>query len=169
MDANEFWCRAFLAAMSGTYAQEGSWDNHECPANYCERSADAALAVAQRRGMVAAASMDPLRRAARRWILAARANNTDDFDAAEADLVKAAEALVGDPAPGPTLERVEFTAEPSHGDPDLWAVCIKGVDKTFYVCSGEEHPGGLSLGMRIKWNESAPPKPIEVWIDRSAR
>lgn len=55
MDANEFWCRAYLAAMGGQYAPDGEgvrWENHGAPAVYCEAAANAHLAVAQRRGMV---------------------------------------------------------------------------------------------------------------------
>jgi hypothetical protein len=52
MDASEFWCRAFLVAMRGSYSEHGEWENHGSPAAYAERAADAALAVAQRRGIV---------------------------------------------------------------------------------------------------------------------
>lgn len=53
MDASEFWCRAFLAATSGHYADRGAEVMiHDGAATYCGEAADAALAVAQRRGMV---------------------------------------------------------------------------------------------------------------------
>src|SRR6478752_3267863 len=55
MDANEFWRRAFLASMGEAYRAlllGTNQSNHDWAAAYCERAADAALAVAQRRGMV---------------------------------------------------------------------------------------------------------------------
>lgn len=63
MTSDEFWCQAFLAAMQGSYAQEGTWSNHNVPAAYCKEAAHAALAAAQRCGMVTGeASAGPVER-----------------------------------------------------------------------------------------------------------
>lgn len=51
MNPSDFWCRAFLAAMTGNYSHS-EWDERSASADVCEKAADAALAVAQRRGMV---------------------------------------------------------------------------------------------------------------------
>lgn len=127
MDASEFWCRAFLAAMGGTYAQEGSWDNHGGPANYNERAADAALAVAQRRGMVTGGA---------------------------------------EPRHEPEVERVEFRASPAdHGQ---WALTADELGGSVLVARGREAFDCNGRVVRIKWGETAPPKPIEVWIERKA-
>lgn len=56
MNSNEFWCRAFLAAMTGNYTREEPGLDHATNARYCDLAADAALAVAQRRGMVTASA-----------------------------------------------------------------------------------------------------------------
>lgn len=52
MNSDEVWCRAFLEAMGGIYANGAGGPEHDANATYCEKAADAALAVAQRRGMV---------------------------------------------------------------------------------------------------------------------
>jgi hypothetical protein len=153
MDASEFWCRAFLAEMNTSRAGLDS----------CEKNADAALAVAQRRGMVAtgqAGALDTLRRTAIRWVNAAMANDVDEYEAASDDLMKAAEAL----GPAPTLERVEFTAE--RVDPGLWV--LHG--EAFGIVNCDERRDAMALNdgttIRITWGETAAPNPIEVWIER---
>lgn len=53
MRAEEFWCRAFLAAMDAGYADPARRSmSHDEMALYGEQAADAAVSVAQRRGMV---------------------------------------------------------------------------------------------------------------------
>lgn len=127
MNANEFWCKAFLAAMGEAYReilQGTNRENHDWPAAYAGRAADAALSVAQRRGMV----------------------------------------TVERAAPGPQLERVEFTAEL---DGDIWTLCAPGWTSGVQVrTGGERYPFGPIDTLFIKWGESSPPKPIEVWIER---
>lgn len=127
MNANEFRCRAFLAAMGGHYADRGSEVvNHDKAAVYCGDAADAALAVAQRRGMVDGGA---------------------------------------EPRQEPELERVEFTAD---RDGDAWTIRIAGAGR-FIVAEGAEvscRVGGPII--HIKWGETMPPKPIEVWIERKA-
>ena len=190
MDANEFWCRAFLAAMGGSYAEHGTWENHGAPAAYCERAADAALAAAQRRGMVA-----PLRTATmvdvdQRWKLLATGEAFRVRDVADgvATLVKLAplhaqdhlrrvtyaELLDGHlweletpspERPGATLERVEFTAGLEAG---FWLIGVHDVG-VFRAMPDEEIVTGPSCTtIRIKWGETMPPKPIEVWVERKA-
>jgi hypothetical protein len=151
MDANEFWCRAFLAEMNGTSSRTMvNWE-HERAADRFEKAADAALSVAQRRGMVTGE----------------RANNVDAAEAAEQDLLRAAEALDRGHASAqptaPKLERVEFTAT-SRGD--MWELHGAELGSGIQVFAGREtYPmGGATV--RIKWGETMPPKPIEVWIER---
>jgi hypothetical protein len=115
MDANEFWCRAYLVAMG----------EHVRDLERCEEVANAALWRAQRRGMVTGE--------------------------------RAASA-------GPELERVEFTAE---RDGDLWT--LRGWElgsAGIQVLAGREsYPMGAAV-VHIKWDETCPPKPIEVWLVR---
>jgi hypothetical protein len=130
MDANEFWCRAFLAEMNGTSSRTMvNWE-HERAADRFEKAADAALSVAQRRGMVTGERT------------------------ASAEPPQAAE---------PELERVEFTAT-SRGD--MWELHGAELGSGIQVFAGREtYPmGGATV--RIKWGETMPPKPIEVWIER---
>lgn len=55
MNSDEFWCRAFIAAMGGNYTDAArEIMDHDTAATYAEKAADAHLAVAQRRGMVTA-------------------------------------------------------------------------------------------------------------------
>lgn len=129
MDAKEFWCRAFLAAMGGNYVDpSGAGVNHALSAAGCAEAADAALAAARERGMISGEQL-------------------------------AAEQK-------PDAERVEFTAE---RDGEWWLIDIQGAGR-FRVTSEEDRL--VLLGgrvMRIKWGESMPPKPIEVWIERGGR
>jgi hypothetical protein len=173
MDANEFWCRAFLAEMNGTSSRTMvNWE-HERAADRFEKAADAALSVAQRRGMVTGeragqgSEIEALRSAGLRWLGALRANNVDAAEAAEQDLLRAAEALDRGHASAqptaPKLERVEFTAT-SRGD--MWELHGAELGSGIQVFAGREtYPmGGATV--RIKWGETMPPKPIEVWIER---
>lgn len=114
MDANEFWCRAFLVAMGDYVDDPGA----------CEDAANAALAVAQRRGMVAA------------------------------------------PPESQTTGQMGFDWEQ---DGDFMIVRATSVPENVRVALGTESVV-LRDGrtMVIKWGESAPPKPIEVWIERKA-
>jgi hypothetical protein len=189
VDANEFWCRAFLAAMGGSYAEHGTWENHGAPAAYCEKAADAALAVAQRRGMVTGGTMSEVASEAARLsalghdeavaVGNARACATyagSQPEKRRALLIECAGwALAGiaameksAPRQDPELERIEFTAERCSGGGWVLisAACLGGMT----VSPGDDVVN-LDDGrvMRIKWNESLPPKPIEVWIERSAR
>jgi hypothetical protein len=143
MDASEFWCRAFLVAMRGSYTEHGEWDNHGAPAAYAERAADAALAVAQRRGMLTG------ERATQR--------STNQADVAQA----VSNYLSRDAQP--EFERVEFTSE---RDGDRFAIVVEAVG-VFRVLAGDE-AARLSTGetIRVKWSETSPPKPIEVWVER---
>lgn len=53
MEANEFWCRAFLAAMGASFVDETRRGVvHPQMADYAGAAADAALSVASERGMV---------------------------------------------------------------------------------------------------------------------
>jgi hypothetical protein len=63
----------------------------------------------------------------------------------------------------PELERVEFTAT-SRGD--MWELHGAELGSGIQVFAGREtYPmGGATV--RIKWGETMPPKPIEVWIER---
>lgn len=174
MDANEFRCRAFLAAMGEAYRAlllGTNQSNHDWAAAYCERAADAALAVAQRRGMVTgertgqASEIEALRSAGLRWLGALRSNNADATEAAERDLLRAAEALdCGQANAQPEPERVEFTAE-RRGD--LWEVYGHELGAGIQAFTGREtYPMGNGVVVRIKWGETMPPKPIEVWLER---
>lgn len=135
MQANDFWCRAFLAAMTGAYGMT-RW-RADGAADYCEQAADAALEVARRRGMIAGALPG---------------------DAVPAD----------PPRPAPTLERVEFTAEPSgeHGS-GVWLLKTARWPRGIILLDGDECVDiADGTRIRIKWGESMPPRPIEVWIER---
>lgn len=123
MDAKEFWCRSYLAAMHGTYTEHadgGRWGNHETPAVYCEAAADAALEVARRRGMVTGERT----------------------------------------ASAPEIERLKFTAE---RDGDICTIHSSG------LIHGVRYPIGPIDVLCVKWAETMPPKPIEVWIERPAK
>lgn len=129
MQEQEFWCRAFLAAMGGVYTDQADsvrWEHHAAPAAYCESAADAALEVAQRRGMVTGE--------------------------------RAASAP-------PELERVEFTAE--HAYAGRWTLKTKmypdGLALVEFDNNVELDDGNV---LHIKWGETMPPQPIEVWLER---
>lgn len=141
MDANEFWCRAFLAAMTGAYGMT-RW-RADGAADYCEQGADAALAVAQRRGMVTGER-------------AARPVTQADVAQAVGDYLARAQ---------PELERVEVKATPDELKPGRWRVCVPNVG-VFVMLPGDERvtrPDGAAI--RIKWGET-PPRPVEVWLER---
>lgn len=199
MNSNDFWCRAFLEAMNTSRAGLDA----------CEREANAALAVAQRRGMVtvseapgpaAAPEPDVLGWLAAQesdqgsgprfgvWRPSRGAYQERRFYARRVEWTSAGLCLVGDEggqelafavlhimrdwtmveAPGPKLERVEFTAEPrgARGS-GLRALRTASYPEGLIVVTGDEsftlHDGNR---VRIKWGESSPPKPIEVWIER---
>jgi hypothetical protein len=141
MDSNEFWCRAFLTTIAPVFqACIGTGAEESSVAAQCADMADAALAVAQRRGMVTASQG--------RWL----------------DTWKAQPAT---PAvrPAPELERVEFTAE---RDGDIWTLRAPGWTRGVQVrTGGERYPFGPLDVLCIKWGESCPPKPIEVWLERA--
>jgi hypothetical protein len=88
--------------------------------------------------------------------------------AADAALAEARDAgmVTGERAAsaGPELERVEFTAE---RDGDLWT--LRGWElgsAGIQVLAGREsYPMGAAV-VHIKWDETCPPKPIEVWLVR---
>lgn len=167
MDSNEFWCRAFLAAMHGEYSADVRWDNHGAPASYCERAADAALAVAQRRGMVtgerAAAPEDQPAGCTCRLVM-----GLGDPSGPRRALVPSREPCpVHAPDRGHVLERVEFTAEL---DGDIWELRTKMYQSGLIVSNGDDRLAMIDGNtIRIKWGETSPPKPIEVWIERSAK
>jgi hypothetical protein len=160
MNDREFWCKAFLAAMGPAYSDEPRrGDSHDELSAYCRGAADAALEEARDAGMVTgeratdhASEIDAL-----------RANNVDASEAAERDLLRAAEALDRGQATGPELERVEFTAE---RDGDTWTLSIPDVGR-FLVTEGAEliSRAGVAV-IHVKWGESMPPQPVEVWIER---
>ncbi len=194
MDASEFWCRAFLAEMTSSRETLDNLTTYADLAGHYEKAADAALAVAQRRGMVAA----PPERAPTGMV------GFDTYQDGDAFVVRAtgvredvrvqrgatsialrdgrtmrlrwSDTMFGRPvevsidpvgsgqAPGPTLERVEFTAE---RDRPWWLIGVHDVG-VFRTVSGEERVA-LTTGaaIRIKWGETAPPKPIEVWIEKA--
>jgi hypothetical protein len=118
MDASEFWCRAFLAAMK---------DWTDAP-TACAGAADAALAVAQRRGMVASGA---------------------------------------EPRHEPTLERVEFTAERDGREPGLWSIHSAAFGSALVQDDRETWTIDGGMNIRIKWGETAPQTPIEVWIEKA--
>jgi hypothetical protein len=192
MDANEFWCRAYLVAMSGQYAPDGEgvrWENHGAPAVYCEAAANAHLAVAQRRGMVTGertSALGALRELAHdltelsvsRAKAAASKAGTDAGtrrggqadglrEAAAVVLQRAGEIEAASAGPAasaaPQLERVEFTAEPGQGG---WAISVAGAG-WWHVkeCQESVSLAGVTI-YRIKWGETTPPRPIEVWLER---
>lgn len=122
MDASEFWCRAFLAEMMTSRAGLDA----------CERTANDALAVAQRRGMVTGGE---------------------------------------EPRQEPTLERVDFTAERDGREPGLWSIQSSAFGGSGYALVQDDREtwtidGGMNI--RIKWGETAPQTPVEVWIERKA-
>lgn len=135
MNIDDFWCRAFLAAMGGEYAGHTRWENHGAPAAYCERAADAALDVAKRRGMIA-------------------------------DAMPGNDLPADHPRQAPTLERVEFTAE--QADHGMWVLSAPELGGSIWATSGRESIDYNGAIVRIKWGETSPPKPIEVWIERPA-
>jgi hypothetical protein len=150
MDSNEFWCRAFLTTMAPVFqACIGTGAEESNVAAQCADMADAALAVAQRRGMVTAG--DHLRR------------------------VTCAELQDGitwerDPEQAPQGERVEvwpvdFTAT---RDGDLWTLhgWELGGAGIQVLAGRESYPMGAAV-VHIKWCESCPPKPIKVWLERA--
>lgn len=124
MNIDDFWCRAFLAAMG----------DHTIDLERCEEIANGALWRAQKNGMVPSA----------------RPGNDLPADP---------------PRPAPTLERVECTAERAG---DMWII-RGGTWQTngLHVRGGEDRvPVGASGVVHIKWGETSPPKPIEVWLER---
>lgn len=143
MDANEFWCRAFLAMWNGEASRQ-RW-KHDGLVEHCEQGADAALAVAQRRGMVTG------ERTARPVTQADVAQTVSDYLAR------------GEPE----LERVEFAAERRSGG--AWTLFAPVCPAGIIVRDGEERvefsDGGGGV-LRIKWGETMPPRPIEVWLER---
>lgn len=74
------------------------------------------------------------------------------------------------PRPAPTLERVAFTTQRDMND-DTWCIGVHDVG-AFRVIPGEERrsiaTGSVVHTIRIKWGETSPPKPIEVWLERPA-
>lgn len=210
MDASEFWCRAFLAEMNGACSRTMvNWE-HERAADRFEKAADAALAVAQRRGMVTverAADAAPVESQAtsakpervdrrQRWTfkptretfgvwelyapgnVAALRYQLRDGHVRKMDL--AASVLLSsddwefagiDPETraAPELERVEFKATPDDLKPGWWRVLVPDVG-VFVMLPGDESVTRTDgSGIRIKWGESMPPQPIEVWIERPAK
>jgi hypothetical protein len=178
MDGNDFWCRAFLATMGGHYTptDHGKVVDHGPAASWCEKAADAALAVAQRREMVTGsaeprrsptAAFDALQRASLRWLAAAKANDEAEFEAAGEALLKAAEAIESDRAPAerpvPELERVEFVAWPAEGK--QWTLRAPRIG-ALLVPSGRERFSVNGIAVLVKWGETCPTKPIEVWLER---
>jgi hypothetical protein len=64
----------------------------------------------------------------------------------------------------PELERVEFTAEQ---DGDIWTLRAPGWTRGVQVrTGGERYPFGPLDVLCIKWGETCPTKPIEVWLER---
>lgn len=147
MQADEFWCRAFLAAMPPVFqAVAFTGAGKDSFATQCEDMANAALAVAQRRGMVTGE-----RTAARPVTQADVAQVVSDY------LSRGAQ-------PGPTLERVEFAADVDRHEPNRWWIGVHEIG-VFRARPGEPTASLGDNTIRIKWGES-PPKPIEVWIER---
>lgn len=78
--------------------------------------------------------------------------------------------VTGEPAGRPDVEppeaeRVEFTAE---RDGDIWTIrggppLANGVQVR---TGGERYPVGPLDVLYVKWSETMPPKPIEVWLER---
>jgi hypothetical protein len=118
MDANEFWCRAYLVAMG----------EHVRDLERCEEVANAALWRAQRRGMVTG------------------------------------ERAASAPAAEPELERVEFTAELT--DYGNWIMRAPEWGGAVCVTPGFGSIAYRGDMFRIKWGDTMPPKPIEVWLER---
>lgn len=67
----------------------------------------------------------------------------------------------------PELERVEFKVAPDELKPGWWRVLVPDVG-VFVVQPGEERRQNTVAAIRIKWGETMPPKPIEVWLERPA-
>lgn len=128
MNIDDFWCRAFLAAMG----------DHTIDLERCEEIANGALWRAQKNGMVPSALPG------------------NDMPA--------------DPTrPASTLERVEFTAHQLGDRSIMWILRgprlpSGGVE----VDAGEERVETIAGTFRIRWGETSPPKPIEVWLERPA-
>ncbi len=169
MNERDFWCRAFLAAMQAGHASDSRNSlTHEALALYGEQAADAAIDVARRRGMVTGDRQgSALDAAAIRWLNALRANDVAASEAAERDLLRSAEALDRAQAAAPELERVEFTARPAVGA-EGWNLYIKRMGGCVVVPAGCATVAFGGVVYRIAWAETMPPKPAEVWIERSA-
>lgn len=191
MDSNEFWCRAFLETLAPVFqACIGTGAREDNVAAQCVDMADAALAVAQRRGMVTAGESETKVAPGQRWrnIATGDAFRVRDVADGAATLVKIAPLHAGDhlrrvtcadlldghvwerePEQAPQGERVEvwpvdFTAE---RDGDLWT--LRGWElgnAGIQVLAGREtYPMGAAV-VHIKWAETMPPKPIKVWLER---
>jgi hypothetical protein len=108
--------------------------------------------------MTGVSSLQSERRA---WVALAEA-----LDAAADRDERTARAPASPPAesPAPELERVDFTAEQ---DGDIWTLRAPGWTRGVQVrTGGERYPFGPLDVLCIKWGETCPPKPIEVWLER---
>jgi hypothetical protein len=164
MDANEFWCRSFLAAMG----------EHVRDLERCEEVANAALWRAQRRGVVTgerAASAPVGAAALRRRVIMVDDVTTEPDSATQANVRIVIEHRMADRAVGPVVamgaplepERAEFTA---YRGLEWWLIDVHDVG-VFRVEPGKEHSEmATGAAIRIKWGETTPPRPIEVWIER---
>lgn len=168
MREEEFWCRAFLAAIPPVFqtcAFTGAGGGSV--AAQCADMADTALAVAQRRGMVTGERTVPEDRPAGCTCQFVTGLGSPSGPARRALVPTREPCPVHAPDRGRVLERVEFTAERrGAADSGLWALRTATYPDELVVVDGDK-PFTLTDGNRIhiKWGES-PPKPIEVWLER---
>lgn len=191
MNSSEFWCRAFLETLAPVFqACIGTGAKEDNVVAQCADMADAALAVAQRRGMVTAGEGETQVATGQHWRNTATGDAFRVRDVADgtATLVKLAplhaadhlrRVMCAELQDGITWEReseqapqgervkvwpVDFTAE---RDGDLWT--LRGWElgsAGIQVLAGRDtYPMGAAV-VHIRWAETVPPKPVKVWLER---